>query len=446
MDRTGWLAVGALAGLLLAAYVVLDRGRAGAGHPLPPVESEGAAAAAPAGALTLLAEPAPVAPRAPLGRAPSSTGGPSYPPPIAPSPVDGDIAGVVVDAAGRPIGGAVVHLDVAGSDSIRGGLSPRGRANPRAEWPRQNFVATADGTGGFLLAGAPTAHGGDLCVTATEFPGHVHHQAVDSESPLQVVQFPEPLANDCTWIVEVVDTDGAPLQVDGAVLRYLGPTARGVVRVPGREALRFERGRAVADALPPGRWEIEVEAQGTFGGITACRLEAQRASVTSRLVLAHYAGTVSTSTVDVSPDDGLPWVDGTGGLARWAPGTRRGLGGDDPDQHFVATLRTGFGPVKGAELTLGLRVLRGMPSNDTLSLEYSADGTFRWQAKLGDLVPGGLSHGTQATVRLDLARLPLGSLVGLETLDLLPELADGTLDVVVQDDTAVDSITLRVAR
>ena len=434
----------ALAALLFVGVFALDGGRAGSGgavvqgpgEPRPQVPAAQAALAGPATSTTsrsALNVPPSIGPRSPT----QSEGDPT------PGLV-GDLAGVVLDAGGQPIAGAHVYLDVAGSDSIRGALSARGRARPDLSFPATHIAATTDTTGAFLFAGVSPADGGDLRVTADDFPDYIRHHTIETSALLQTVRFPEPLACDCVWIVEVVDTHGEPLFAESADVRFLGHTVRNVVRLGRRDAPRIERGRVTFDALPPGRWEARVDVPTTFGGLIACRIEGPRSQLTSQLVLERHTGGVRESTVELSPFDGLPWIDGTSALGRWAQ-ARRGLGGDTSNQDFVTTLRCGFGPVTGAELVLKLRGLKGMPMDDTVSLELGSEGTFRWHANIAPFA-GGWSSGARTTLRLDLARLPVGGAFGNDTLSLLTELADGLLDVVVQNDTAVDAITLRVAR
>jgi hypothetical protein len=88
--------------------------------------------------------------------------------------------------------------------------------------------------------------------------------------------------------------------------------------------------------------------------------------------------------------------------------------------------------VVGAQLTLRLRALSGESENDGLALEFLGQ-SFAWNARIALVTGKPWVGGDEALLTLDLA-----------TLGLLHELGDGNLDVYVQDDTAVDFMTLVV--
>jgi hypothetical protein len=95
--------------------------------------------------------------------------------------------------------------------------------------------------------------------------------------------------------------------------------------------------------------------------------------------------------------------------------------------------------IEAALLELDLEAVPDMCDNDTLSLEF-ADGGFAWGIGIGELVGRSWEQGQRALVSLDLARLPVPG----GTMSLLDRLADGGLDVYVQDDTAVLALVLHV--
>ena len=136
------------------------------------------------------------------------------------------------------------------------------------------------------------------------------------------------------------------------------------------------------------------------------------------------------------------------GLAQYLDGVQRmGYDARKWDRHFAQTLSFGPGPVRAATLTLRLKSISGMSRNDSLYLEYLGERRFLWGIGIKTLPePGEWSRGERATVHLDLSRLPAATGSDSPLIDLLPALEDGLLDVVIQDDTAVLDIELRVLR
>ncbi len=98
-----------------------------------------------------------------------------------------------------------------------------------------------------------------------------------------------------------------------------------------------------------------------------------------------------------------------------------------------------------ATLEIHLRALPDNPTNDDLFLEFQAGGTpiFRWQQRIRVLagVANWNSSVGDIVLTLDLGNLPPGF---SGATNILPFLADGALDVAVQDDTAVDALVLTV--
>lgn len=108
--------------------------------------------------------------------------------------------------------------------------------------------------------------------------------------------------------------------------------------------------------------------------------------------------------------------------------------------HTFTGIPTG---VVAAQLTIRLRSLGEISDNDSLSLELLPGATFRWSQRISVLANDPWdSNGDQATLVLDLENLSPSPSNGVT--NVLSALADGDLDVYVQDDTTVDFMTLRI--
>jgi hypothetical protein len=247
---------------------------------------------------------------------------------------------------------------------------------------------------------------------------------------------------DSVWTVEVVDGAGRPLPIDGASLTFVARTLPGTIREPRPDELHVQDGRVVVHALPPGRWALHVDVARSLGAVVEWTIAAPRSTQRSRVVIEPLDGGALGSSAVEPTADGLPWVADVAGLAPWTSIGRIALAETRRDRAFAATLRSGFGAIHAAELVLDLRAVQSMCSNDSLSLERTGAG-FVWQRAIRDLVRGQWKDGARARVRIDLTRLPLADGT---TLDLREHLADGMLDVLIQDDTAVDGAWLRVVR
>ncbi len=98
--------------------------------------------------------------------------------------------------------------------------------------------------------------------------------------------------------------------------------------------------------------------------------------------------------------------------------------------------------VLGARLTIRMRANHGcfgLSHNDTLSL--GSNGNTSWGKNIGSLVGSPWTAGSDQTITLNLAALP-GP--GSTTVNMISALQSGSLDVFVQDDTAVDYMELTV--
>lgn len=100
---------------------------------------------------------------------------------------------------------------------------------------------------------------------------------------------------------------------------------------------------------------------------------------------------------------------------------------------------TGLPPgITGAKLEIGLRAIGG-GSNDSINLSFTTPpDTFAWGGAIAGLTGLPWTTGNSAVLTLDLAALPGGQNI-LSNIN-----ANNTLDVYVQDDTAVDYIILTI--
>lgn len=156
-----------------------------------------------------------------------------------------------------------------------------------------------------------------------------------------------------------------------------------------------------------------------------------------------------TLTAGADDDFALPIETATRGAqldAIRAPGQWKDFDNANIDLGFGHTFSGLPGGIVRAQLEIRMRPIGGA-DNDALHLDLKSPGgptRFNWGTFIKDL-PGanGIWSGNQPTTFvLDLANLPAG-LAGSQT-NIIGALADGTIDVYVQDDTVVDYIKLRV--
>lgn len=360
-------------------------------------------------------------------------------------PADIAVAGVVVDARGRPLPGARVwHEHLVRARSLGDSAADLGAASPFGA-RAVTRVTTADRSGAFLFEGTRTADGGELYATEPTYLDEVVRAPVDPTVAIQVLRFPAAEGVGVTWKVEVVDSAGVPVPVDDAQVTFVRRTRPGVLRAPRRDDVSIERGLVTVRHLAPAVWQLDVDVPHSLGGTQVLTLDPSDGgdAVMSLLSVEVAANAQLTRAVVEPAHDGNPWLDDSAGLARWIPAPRVGLGAPAGDRYFATTLRPEPGEVTAAELVLDLRAHQSMSANDTLSLEFTLEGGFVWQRSIATLVAVPWEQGAAARLRLDLTRLPLA---GGGTLDLRPRLADGLLDVVVEDDTTVEGLELRLLR
>ena len=106
--------------------------------------------------------------------------------------------------------------------------------------------------------------------------------------------------------------------------------------------------------------------------------------------------------------------------------------------HTFSDLPSG---ICGATLRVKVRALGDIPYTDTIRLEYedkSRHEPFAWRITIRNII-GTWETGMEAELELDLAHLPKGV---RSVTDVLYSIQDGTLDVVVEEDTMVDYLIL----
>jgi uncharacterized repeat protein (TIGR01451 family) len=115
--------------------------------------------------------------------------------------------------------------------------------------------------------------------------------------------------------------------------------------------------------------------------------------------------------------------------------------GTSSNQFFGHTFTDLPPGIVGATLEIGLQVISGDSNNDVIRLAMTspvAPYAFAWSSGLAALAGGSWTTGASQVFTLDLQDLPGGA-------DILSDInSTNTLDVFVQDDTAVDYITLTI--
>jgi hypothetical protein len=110
-----------------------------------------------------------------------------------------------------------------------------------------------------------------------------------------------------------------------------------------------------------------------------------------------------------------------------------------PNKKFGHTFTGLPAGIVAAQLEMCLRAGYDIPQNDALHLQF-LNPTFAWGKGIASLTAMPWNVGDQKILILDLGNLP-PSIAGVTSI--LGTLASGKLDVYIQDDTAVDYITLR---
>lgn len=111
-----------------------------------------------------------------------------------------------------------------------------------------------------------------------------------------------------------------------------------------------------------------------------------------------------------------------------------------PNRKFGHTFTGLPGAIVAAQLELRMRAGTDIPTNDALYLEFLNPG-FAWAKRISDVTGLAWNAGDEKKILLNLANLPASN---AGVTNILGYLADGDLDVYIQDDTAVDYVILRV--
>lgn len=127
----------------------------------------------------------------------------------------------------------------------------------------------------------------------------------------------------------------------------------------------------------------------------------------------------------------------------WTPLYVTGFDDQTPNAAFAHTFTGLPSDICSAVLTVRLRALAGGSDNDKLRLElYSQEpliqGDWAWWPLINWYSSQYWAWGATETFVLDLSNLPYNQ------MNILDALADGDLDVVVEDDTAVDFLVLEI--
>lgn len=112
-----------------------------------------------------------------------------------------------------------------------------------------------------------------------------------------------------------------------------------------------------------------------------------------------------------------------------------------PNLHFGHNFQFNFNTTFGYQsgvLTIHLRPMQDIPSNDTISL-WSTGAARGWGASLASLGYN-LTAGQEATVEIDLRTLQTGTSTILADISQLRD-----LNVYIQDDSAIDDMTITLS-
>jgi hypothetical protein len=359
------------------------------------------------------------------------------------------VRGQVLDEFGAPSVGEWVQWDQRSDDE----RNTKGfRAN---SLPISHAQTDASGWFEFPLEFGDASLGGRLQYGIVLFGGTTPIALVDREGRDHFLQYPTRGADGPELVVEVVDArDGAPLYPETFELALTAwstepvdptlpesVTARGSWRIAPHPATIVRRlGEVRVERLAPGTWRLVARATNSTAVTREFTIPLRGDDVALRVELATFDG---DWLVGLGPRVGdLLAPDRGNGFDRFlaAELPRRELAGRDSNGHFVHTI-SGFDgeEIEGAVLELDLEAVPDMCDNDAIGLEF-ADGGFAWGIGIGELVGRSWDQGQRALVSLDLARLPVPG----GTMSLLDRLADGGLDVYVQDDTAVHALVLHV--
>ncbi|MBL8861692.1 MAG: sigma-70 family RNA polymerase sigma factor [Planctomycetes bacterium] len=263
-----------------------------------------------------------------------------------------DVAGIVVDARGLPIAGAIVEIGPGPQ------LAPRRAAPPTG--PDGRFALSDVGRALAMWARSP-AHAPSAALWFGT-PGHAATASV--ETRLVLLDPVEPV------VFTVVDTRGTP--IPGAVATVLAPTREAAIRADGSVVLSARGARAVADGAGVVRLAAEAGRAGRVlvTALPHAQRELEFAEIGATVVLAEGARLFGTARFD----DGLP--------ADQAQIEARFEGCTEPLRAFAGA--DGAWAVSGAPA--GAFVLRARAAPDAPAAEthgvVATGGEHRWDARL----------------------------------------------------------------
>lgn len=340
-------------------------------------------------------------------------------------------------------GNSIVIIPSSGlSDFGRFGSDPMDRLRPKA--------AVTDEQGHFEMVDLPSDRTGALIF------GHDLYRGSLPETPLVSGQFfyelelqnyPEV---ESRVTLDVVDADGgAPLEALQAEFQFEG-------RVPGgpggpqpkpvAEGMTVEGSHIEFARVTPGRWSAWVRAKESLPAriefvVAPSGVDQWFPADLRRLEGSHWSSLRAGVATDEDPAT-LPEPSVERGLEEMVAEQPRSFGQGGNNLWLAHTFRFPRNQdLAGAFLTVRLEGYGGMATNDSLNLEYDGQ-SWTWGTHIKN-IPGaeGWSQGKKATLRIDLADLPV-NVRGVTSL--MPNLADGELDIFVQDDTVVHSVDLEL--
>ena len=211
----------------------------------------------------------------------------------------------------------------------------------------------------------------------------------------------------------------------------------------------WERVEVTLD-LKPGRRFLSLWLAVPIASITGAALYVDDAAVeigarTNALVLDQPLRTTITDGLAdnfANPDDQTEPTTVGARLAGVAPGSSGYRdhfdegGADKILRHTIGGLPS---CIAAAHLTMRIKAVSGLATNDTLGLG-NADGATVWSSSIGDIIGAPWNNADVRDLTLDLSALPLAAGGTVSLLDIMN--TDGALDIVLQDDTAVDYVRL----
>ncbi|MEZ5979918.1 MAG: hypothetical protein R3F34_17135 [Planctomycetota bacterium] len=395
------------------------------------------------------------------------------------------VRGQVLDAYGSPAAGVAVRWYPADPDRAfdafveaarsngPGGPGPSIRVDPvfvssdgeieDSKWEAyldlgdDPYVYT-DETGWFEFPWSDARVGGTIAYGVGLFANGAPRAPVDEQGRDHYLRLPARGANAPRLVVELTAKEnGDPIFPSFAEIEALhladppadvetlpeSLTSRGHYRldVDPRQILR-QQGVLRVDSLAPGSWRLRVRGDSSEFVDRTVTMPFDGDDVVVRLELATYDGAWTSSALagdtvdDLVPDASTGFADYPGDPAKWRP-----LEDRSANKQFLHTVRGfGTGPFSAAVLEIDLEAVPDACWNDSIALEFLGERRFAWNRRISDLAGGNWNVGRRERLFLDLAKLPTDG----APLDLLASLADGALDVYVQDDTVVHALSLHV--